>query len=120
MSMVYCRGCGHSIHETALACPSCGAPTLRAEEQAKRSDDAVMKHLIPVGRSGWAVAAGYLAFFSLFLVPAPAALFCGIMGLRDIRRHPEKLGKPRAIFGIVMGALGSVLLLAAILGSAGN
>lgn len=26
MSMVYCRGCGQSIHETAPACPHCGAP----------------------------------------------------------------------------------------------
>ncbi|MEI9993820.1 MAG: TM2 domain-containing protein [Rhizomicrobium sp.] len=23
--MVYCRGCGKEIHETATACPSCGA-----------------------------------------------------------------------------------------------
>jgi len=26
MNMVYCRGCGKQIHETALACPECGAP----------------------------------------------------------------------------------------------
>lgn len=25
MSMVYCRGCGTEIHETAVTCPSCGA-----------------------------------------------------------------------------------------------
>lgn len=25
-SMVFCRGCGKEIHETARACPSCGAP----------------------------------------------------------------------------------------------
>lgn len=24
-SMVYCRGCGKEIHETAVACPHCGA-----------------------------------------------------------------------------------------------
>ena len=24
--MVYCRGCGKEIHETAPTCPSCGAP----------------------------------------------------------------------------------------------
>ena len=24
--MVYCRGCGKEIHESALACPFCGAP----------------------------------------------------------------------------------------------
>jgi polyferredoxin len=25
MSMVFCRGCAKEIHETAVACPSCGA-----------------------------------------------------------------------------------------------
>lgn len=25
MSMLFCRGCGKQIHETALACPGCGA-----------------------------------------------------------------------------------------------
>jgi predicted RNA-binding Zn-ribbon protein involved in translation (DUF1610 family) len=25
MSMVFCRGCGKEIHETALTCPHCGA-----------------------------------------------------------------------------------------------
>ncbi|HTD03517.1 TM2 domain-containing protein [Undibacterium sp.] len=24
--MVYCRGCGKEIHETAISCPQCGAP----------------------------------------------------------------------------------------------
>ena len=26
-SMVYCRGCGKEIHETAKSCPHCGATT---------------------------------------------------------------------------------------------
>lgn len=26
MSMIFCRGCGKEIHETAIACPHCGAP----------------------------------------------------------------------------------------------
>ncbi len=25
MAMVFCRGCGKEIHETATSCPSCGA-----------------------------------------------------------------------------------------------
>lgn len=61
------------------------------------------KYLLPVGRSGWAIAAGYLALFSVLLIPAPIALFCGVMALRDIASHPEKIGKPRAWFGIIMG-----------------
>jgi uncharacterized membrane protein YhaH (DUF805 family) len=26
MTMVFCRGCGKEIHETAVTCPHCGAP----------------------------------------------------------------------------------------------
>jgi uncharacterized membrane protein YvbJ len=26
MNMVFCRGCAKEIHETAIACPDCGAP----------------------------------------------------------------------------------------------
>ena len=26
MAMVFCRGCGKEIHESAITCPSCGAP----------------------------------------------------------------------------------------------
>ena len=36
-------------------------------------DDAAMRMLLPVGRSGWAIAAGYLGLFSLIVLPAPYA-----------------------------------------------
>lgn len=66
--------------------------------------------LLPTGRSGWAIAAGYLGLFSLLLVPAPFALVAGVLGLRDIRRNPRLGGRGRAIFGIVMGSLLSIAL----------
>jgi len=65
--------------------------------------------LLPVDRSGWAIVSGYLALFSLMVFPAPFALATGILALKDIKRHPEKHGRGRAWFGIVMGALFSVL-----------
>lgn len=66
--------------------------------------------LIPSGRSGWAVAAGYLGLFSVLIVFAPLALVCGLMALRHIRRRPDLGGRGRAWFGTVLGGLGSVLL----------
>ncbi len=114
MSMVFCRGCGVPIHESALACPKCGAPQGNASAQ-----DAGLAFVLPIGRSGWAIAAGYLALFSILVLPAPFALACGVMALRDIKKDPKKTGKPRAFFGIVMGALGTlalVFLLTRILG----
>jgi hypothetical protein len=74
-------------------------------------DDAAVRMLLPVGRSGWAIAAGYLALFSLLCLPSPLALFCGIMAVREIRRDSTKHGMGRAVFGIIMGGIGTALLL---------
>src|SRR5687768_17584095 len=73
-------------------------------------DDAGMRWLIPVGRSGWAIAAGYLGLFSFLVLPAPIALVVSIIAIRDIRAHPHRHGMGRAIFGLVMGILGTLWL----------
>jgi uncharacterized RDD family membrane protein YckC len=77
-----------------------------------------MKWLLPVGRSGWSIAAGYLGLFSLLFLPAPLAVVAGILGLREIRRKPGLGGRGRAIFGIVMGALFSAVLVVYLVSSA--
>jgi hypothetical protein len=75
--------------------------------------NAGVRLLLPVGRSGYAIAAGYAALFALFLViPAPFALIFGIMAIRDIKRHPEKHGLGRAWFGIIVGTIITALVLA--------
>jgi hypothetical protein len=86
------------------------APYVAAVPSQKIGDDAMMRALLPVGRSGWAIAAGYLGLFAILLLPAPFALLAGILAVRDIRRHPDRHGMGRAIFGIVMGILGCVAL----------
>ena len=73
--------------------------------------DYALSMVLPINRSGWAIAAGYLALFSVLCLPAPFALFCGIMALRDLKRQPHLQGAGRAWFGIVMGAIGTLLLL---------
>lgn len=85
---------------------------------AKMGDDPMLRWLLPVGRSGWAIAAGYLAFFAVLIFPAPFALATGIVAVVVIRRNPSKHGMGRAIFGIVMGALGTIVLCAMLLYSA--
>ena len=73
-----------------------------------------MRLLIPVGRSGWAIAAGYLGLFSLVLVPAPISVMISIIAIRDIRLSKGtakvKHGMGRSIFGLVMGILGTLAL----------
>ena len=72
--------------------------------------DAGMRLLIPVGRSGWAIAAGYLGLISILILPAPFALIISIIAIRDIRRNPKHHGMGRAVFGLIMGALGTAVL----------
>jgi hypothetical protein len=57
--------------------------------------------------SGWAHAAGYLGVLSVFVTPAPLSIITAALALNDLRRHPEKRGRNRAIFGLVMGLLGT-------------
>ena len=66
--------------------------------------------LLPVGRSGLAIAAGYAGLFALLILPAPLALVLGVLAVRDIKQHPHKRGMGRAMLGIVTGALGTALL----------
>lgn len=108
MSMIFCRGCGKEIHSSAPTCPHCGA---QQQLPNSGSNDAVLRAMLPVGRSGYAIAAGYLALFSVLILPAPFALIFGILAIRDINKNSEKHGMGRAIFGVVMGGLGTLVFL---------
>jgi hypothetical protein len=68
-------------------------------------DDAMLRWVIPIGRSGWALASGYLGLLVFIPFVAPAAAITGVLAIRDIRRR-EIHGMGRAVFGIVMGAIG--------------
>ena len=72
-----------------------------------------MRMLLPVGRSGWAIAAGYLGLVSFFpllgILTGILAIIFGIVAISDIRKNPEKHGMGRAIFGIIAGLIGLVL-----------
>ncbi|MDO8677799.1 MAG: DUF4190 domain-containing protein [Acidobacteriota bacterium] len=69
-----------------------------------------MRMLLPVGRSGLAIAAGYAGLFAFLILPAPLALVLGVLAVRDIRRNPKKRGMGRAVFGVITGVLGTGLL----------
>lgn len=111
---------------------------MEIEEKKRMEDDVVMRLLLPVGRSGYAIAAGYLGLVSVsmmfappavaigyfgllpvFMIPAPLALIFGILGITDIKKTKNtknrKYGLGRAIFGVIMGGLFTLLLLFLIL-----
>ena len=115
MGLVTCPDCGNEVSDAAPSCPTCGrpafpAPPTQAAAATPMGDDATVRMLLPVGRSGWAIAAGYLGLISVAGFPGPLAVLCGIIAIVDIRQHPERHGMGRAIFGIVMGMLGTAIL----------
>jgi hypothetical protein len=71
--------------------------------------------LLPVRRSGWAIAAGYLGLLTLLPCFAPFAIITGILAIRDIKKNPGSHGMGRAIFGIVMGVLALLAVVVAMI-----
>lgn len=104
-----------SEHENSVEPPIVGPPRPPVEDRSLDAHNDPLRFVIPVNPSAWAIASGYLGLFSVLGVFAPFALFTGIMAILEIKRHPEKTGIGRARFGIVMGAIFTVLFLAMIL-----
>jgi len=91
-----------------------------AAQPQRRSigDNAGIRALLPVGRSGLAIAAGYVGLASLVVWPAAlVAILLGILAIRDIKRNEGKHGMGRAIFALIAGGIVIVGLLVLIIAS---
>ena len=113
-----CPKCGATNDDGAYTCGKCGRvlrTRIVTRDQSRLADDPKMRMLMPVGRSGLAIAAGYAGLFGFLIAPAPIALLLGIVAIFDLKRNPKKLGWGRAIFGTIIGLLGTGLLIAVLL-----
>lgn len=120
---MYCPKCGAPNDDNAFRCVKCNelvqqSPTqgharsaAQQPEPKKLGDDPMMRLILPVGRSGLAIVAGYLGLLSFIPLFGPIAIIVGVLAIRDIKAHPDKHGMGRAIFGIVAGALATLLML---------
>jgi hypothetical protein len=110
--VMYCPNCGSSNPIASINCARCGAAIQPPRPNSTSlGDDPGMRFLLPVGRSGFAIAAGYAGLFSLIPIFAPLALLLGILAIWHLRRNPELHGMGRAVFGLVMGVLGTLFLI---------
>jgi hypothetical protein len=111
-----CARCAQTITIPPVGQPGDYAPVFRVPPSI--GDDPAIRMLIPVGRSGLAIAAGYAGLFALVPLFAPIAILLGILAIRDLRKHPEKHGMGRAIFGLVMGSVFTLGPIVALVGFA--
>jgi hypothetical protein len=129
--MAFLFTCPWCKHQTTVAdeyrgrsgaCASCGktitiapAAVMQTPQARPIEDDPMIRMLLPIGRSGWAIAAGYAGLFAALFFPAPISVILGILAIRDIKQHPKKHGMGRAIFGLVSGILFTILLVIGII-----
>ena len=102
---MFCSNCGAQINDQAVVCIKCGCAVSKVVASVPNDDDAVLRMLVPIGRSGWAIAAGYLGLLSLLPLVGVLAVVIGIIAVSDLRKHPDKHGAGRAWFGIIAGVL---------------
>lgn len=98
------------VRDIPMATPVFAPPPPMPTSTKKLGDDAGIRLLLPVGRSGWSIAAGYCGLFCLAVAPGPIAVIVSLIALADLRKHPEKRGRGRAVFGLIMGLLATVIL----------
>lgn len=111
---MFCPKCGAPNDNKNVRCVKCGNALQAVRIVTRDRDDhsAGMRMLMPVGRSGWAIAAGYAGLFGLTIILAPIALVLGVVAMFDLKKNPKKHGWGRAIFGTLIGLLGTGVLIA--------
>ena len=127
MTMVYCRGCGKEIHETAPTCPHCGA----LQKISRSSSD-----LIPDGIKGWSWGAflfnwiwaiGNRTWIGLFaLIPYVGFIMAIILGIKgrewawknkqwDSVEHFNRVQRKWSVWaGVLIGGVMGLGIIAAI------
>nr|ABB84831.1 Conserved bacterial hypothetical protein [uncultured delta proteobacterium DeepAnt-1F12] len=90
-----------------LAPPAAAMPATPTTPHLQPNE--VERYLIPSNRPVSAIASGYLGLCSVIPFVGLLAIVTGLIALNRIKREPSMLGAGRAYFGIICGALSSLL-----------
>lgn len=104
-----CPRCGAMISQTSGRCRHCDQvvePAVAGGDDEAAS--AIERMVLPVGRPASAIAAGYLGLFSVLPFFGIAAIVVSLVALRTLKRKPHLSGRGRAVFGLVMGVIGTL------------
>lgn len=71
MAMVFCRGCGKEIHESAKNCPHCGASQIASDGGKLSSDTATLLLIESKKKAGW------IAALLNWVIPGAGYMYCG-------------------------------------------
>ncbi|MCL3863188.1 DUF2510 domain-containing protein [Actinotalea sp. K2] len=92
-----------------------GAPATAPRGSGEEPSDP-LHWIVPTGRSGVSIVAGYVGLIALLVWPlGPVAVWLGTWGLRKARHGGH--GSGRSVFAIIAGALGTVLGVLALTGA---
>lgn len=108
--MIFCRGCGKEIHETAVSCPHCGAPQNQVILNSQ-ADNSISAHWTSVT----SLVSGIVIFILMILaddgqwdkdtvvgcitLSLPSIIF-GIISLAN-----KRIGQWMAITGLILGVI---------------
>jgi len=100
-TMVYCRGCGKEIHETAPTCPHCGAPQLNVRPIEGVSERSTGKLI------GWAIVWTFVFWVGGLIIAGFAA---GVTDPANGGEAGSKAGEACSIPFLVLSIIVSTIL----------
>jgi len=129
MAMVFCRGCGKEIHESATACPHCGAPQGKGSSAGGDIPDGVRGWSWGAFLLNWIWAIGNKTWIGLLaMVPYVGFIMAIVLGIKgrewawqngewESVEHFNRVQRQWTIWALVIwGVLTLLTLLAIVIG----
>jgi hypothetical protein len=106
-----CPDCLTMNDDNAIVCTKCGRNFQTGEISKENRPPMSASFAIPVGRTALSIIAGYLGLLAILPPLAPISLVVSIFALKQLKENPGKIGRGRAVFGLVTGIVGTIILI---------